>query len=274
MTSHNEPIVIDTKVYGPRNLNVCEAHLLPARHVVLRRSAGLWCVHGLDVENHKLREVGPRADRRTQGPLPVLGRGDIVAPQRQGVNEADAVGDLVAEHHRRGSAESRGVASGYVNDVVCAHWAQVKEDCVLVVVGVAVCVVRHEVLGVLLLGRHAARDEVGEALRVTPLPEVEVQSLARLLERQDFVMRVTLENELLEVAERSSVRDLLPDLDNSIPRVRSEGLLAVLALLIDDLELHDHRLLQDAGGGDLLLHGDLYPNALGVLLRPDEGRIN
>mmetsp|Transcript_49442 Transcript_49442/g.137446 ORF Transcript_49442/g.137446 Transcript_49442/m.137446 type:complete len:218 (+) Transcript_49442:1087-1740(+) len=106
------------------------------------------------------------------------------------------------------------------------------------------------------------------------LGKVEVEAFACLLQRQDLIVRIILEDELLQVAESAPVRHLLPDLDDGVEGVRGEGPLALLALLVDHLELHDHRLLQNAGVGHLLLHCDLHPDALGVLLRPDEGGIH
>mmetsp|Transcript_16845 Transcript_16845/g.43572 ORF Transcript_16845/g.43572 Transcript_16845/m.43572 type:complete len:248 (+) Transcript_16845:1099-1842(+) len=133
---------------------------------------------------------------------------------------------------------------------------------------------RNQVPRVLLLVRRATVDEISEALRVAALVEMEIQPLRGLLERQDLAMRIILQDELLQHAQGPAVRHLLPNLDDGVPRVGCEGLLAILALLVDHLEFHDHGLLQHTGGSDLLLDGELHPDAHGVLLGPDEGRVH
>mmetsp|Transcript_139414 Transcript_139414/g.347629 ORF Transcript_139414/g.347629 Transcript_139414/m.347629 type:complete len:232 (-) Transcript_139414:45-740(-) len=128
--------------------------------------------------------------------------------------------------------------------------------------------------GVFLLLWHTTTNKVREALCMAPLCEMEIQAFWRLLQRNHFAMRVVLEDELLQQAQSSAVRDFLPHLHDGVPRMRRKGPLAILTLLVYNLELHDHGLLQYAGSGHLLLHCDLDTDAHGVLLGPNERGIN
>mmetsp|Transcript_59319 Transcript_59319/g.167072 ORF Transcript_59319/g.167072 Transcript_59319/m.167072 type:complete len:280 (+) Transcript_59319:586-1425(+) len=269
VAAHDETLVVDAEVFQARDLDVGKRHLAAAREPVLRRRARLPCLQGVHVEHDELGEVLPRAQRH-QRPLPKLGRGDVVAAEREGINKPDSVRYFVAEHERRGTTEMLRVPSRHMHEVVDANRTKLQQDRVLVLVHVAIPVVRDEVLGVLLLRRDTAGDKIGEPLRVAALREVEVEALARVVQGQDLVVGVVLQDPLLQEAEGPAVLDLLPHLHDGVHRVRGERLLAFFTLLVDHLELHHHRLLQHGGIGDLLLHRDFHLDAHGVLLCPDE----
>jgi hypothetical protein len=103
---------------------------------------------------------------------------------------------------------------------------------------------------------------------------VEVKAFTVFLDRNDFLVSVGLQDQLLKVAEGPSVRHFLADLDDSVPSMRSEGFLAILTLLVDNRKLDHHRLLEHTLACNLLLHRQLNPDSSGVLLGPDEGRVN
>ena len=94
---------------------------------------------------------------------------------------------------------------------------------------------------------------------MTPLAVEKVQSILHLLHRDRVLLRSVLEDELLEEEERPLVRNLLPDLHESLPSVLRGQLRAVgaLAVLNEELDLKD--LLQDRRGQDLLLNGEGDP---------------
>lgn len=68
--------------------------------------------------------------------------------------------------------------------------------------------------------------------------------------------------------------NVLSNLHNCSPRVRCELLLAVIALCVGFYELRHEGLLDFSLVIQLLLDGDFDFDSLGVLLCPDETRVN
>jgi len=109
---------------------------------------------------------------------------------------------------------------------------------------------------------------------MTSLREMEIQALPAFLQGHNLVMRIVLHDKLFQIEECSSVCHLLSHLRYCIEGVRCERLLAVIALLVYDLELHHHGLLQHARILYLLLHCEFNFHTLGVLFCPYERSID
>ena len=101
-----------------------------------------------------------------------------------------------------------------------------------------------------------SRQELDHLLRVAPRAVEEVQPILHLFHRDRVLLRAVLEDELLEEQERPLVRNLLPDLHESLPGVLRGQLRAVGALAVLNKELDLKDLLQDRRGQDLLLNGE------------------
>lgn len=87
-------------------------------------------------------------------------------------------------------------------------------------------------------------------------------------------MSAVLENELLEVKERSLVIHSLPDLNHCSPSIVRERCSAALALLVSQNKGYRHGLLEDSAVTDLLLYRDLELKTSTVWLSPDPSRVN
>ena len=83
-------------------------------------------------------------------------------------------------------------------------------------------------------------------------------------------MGVVFQDELFEEEERFLVADLLPDLDDGLPRLPGRRHVAVVAELVGHDVLDGKLLLQDKLGELLLLYLQLDLDPLGMGLGPDE----
>ena len=92
--------------------------------------------------------------------------------------------------------------------------------------------------------------------------------------REYSLVRVVLQDQLLQPQERPLVRDLLPNLHTCLPGVlrRQSGTSRTLSSVHDERKLK--RLLQDRVRQDLLLDRDLELDTPRVRLSPDEGSVN
>jgi hypothetical protein len=70
------------------------------------------------------------------------------------------------------------------------------------------------------------------------LSEVKVHAVPECHDVEAVRVRVMLQQQLLEIVERSLMGDPLPDLNHCMPRASREVLLTVFALLIPHSELH------------------------------------
>mmetsp|Transcript_31875 Transcript_31875/g.85217 ORF Transcript_31875/g.85217 Transcript_31875/m.85217 type:complete len:202 (-) Transcript_31875:231-836(-) len=157
-----------------------------------------------------------------------------------------------------------------MHEIVSTDWAQLCHERVLVVVFVAIGVVRHEMLGSLYSCGCAALHEVCEALRMTLVREMEIQTLPTLFQLQNLLVHIVLENQLLEVAKGTTMLDFLPQLYDRIGKVWSVRPSTIFALLINHLELHHHSLLQNRRIRHFFLHRQLHLDSFRVLLSPNE----
>lgn len=113
-------------------------------------------------------------------------------------------------------------------------------------------------------------EEINKLFALVLGTEEEINTILGLLDIQGVPVGIVLEDELLQEEERALVKDLLADLDTSLPVRRGERLLTLPALLgvddEDDLEtlLEEHAVLDRVLDGEL----DLYPPRVGF--RPDE----
>ncbi len=94
-----------------------------------------------------------------------------------------------------------------------------------------------------------------------------------LLDRHGLVVRVHLQNQLLQVEEGFFVSGTLSHLHHTLPEVLGLHALTLLTDLIDYLELDNAGLLQN-GAAHVLLTRELDLDALGMRLCPDEAGVN
>lgn len=201
-----------------------------------------------------------RAERRVVELLDV----ELGALQREGVDQEEQVGDLVAETERVHALEITQTDGG---DRDAAELARQHDEVVLAdgedVHDVAVLVLHHvrgEILAQqlprrahathhsaqarLLHGNHALQPE-NEGARVAALGEVEVQAVGLRLDQSGAAMHVRLDDLLLQEEERALVLHLLTQLHDRSVRVLDRVHDAVLARLGFDDERHHERLLKD-----------------------------
>ena len=100
--------------------------------------------------------------------------------------------------------------------------------------------------------------------------EVEIDAVAHFLNVDGLLVGVVLQDQLLQEEERAPVVYLLAQLHDGLPRVFRRYTVAILACEVLDDVLHHEGLLQDGAREDLLLHGQLGLDPLGVRLRPHE----
>lgn len=105
------------------------------------------------------------------------------------------------------------------------------------------------------------------------LGKEEIQSKRLVLYFNGGFVQLSFQKKLLESQERFFVHDFLSNLDESLPSMGRELLFAVVALSVDFLKLCLERLLNGDLLVDAFLHPDFYENPLGMLLGPDEIRL-
>jgi len=89
-----------------------------------------------------------------------------------------------------------------------------------------------------------------------------------------LLSRVVLDDQLFKEQEGALVVDALPDLNLGDPQMWSVGLLAVIALEVNNYELNHEALLEESSVENLLLHGQFDLQALRVGLGVKEPSVN
>lgn len=95
-----------------------------------------------------------------------------------------------------------------------------------------------------------------------------------LLDGDGFLVRIELQNELLQIEEGLLMLGSLPHLNDTLPVILGLDALTALTDLIDDLELNNTGLMESSAATHLLLHGELHLDALRVRLGPDESGVD
>lgn len=104
--------------------------------------------------------------------------------------------------------------------------------------------------------------------------ELEIESVVCFFNIKNILVSVVPYYYLLKEHQSSLVAHFLPNLNLSTPSVGSVCFLAVLALLVLDLELCNEVLLQHSVVKDLFLDGDLHFDPERVWFSPQKLSIN
>ncbi|TYZ67814.1 hypothetical protein PybrP1_005624 [[Pythium] brassicae (nom. inval.)] len=277
--AHEERRVVHAKVAYARDLDVRDDKAAVLAAVALavalgRRLALLAHVlDRLDVEHDELDHRRARLERQERR-LPVLVGRHLGALARARVHDVDHRGRARAEHERRDVATALRELLGQDEQVVAAHGAQLDAVRRLEVRRAVVHVLRHELARGLGPHRHVRRHEVDEPLGGRLGAKVKVHALLYGHDPDRVLVRLVLENDLLEAQERALVLRLLADLHERPPRVVPVLLHAVRALHAPDHKRHDARVLDDRVVEHLALQRELHLDALRVRLGPDEARVH
>ena len=131
----------------------------------------------------------------------------------------------------------------------------------------------NQLLGRTVPANEVVRNELNDASCVRVGLIVEVQSISRLLNVDRFLVRIVTQNQLLQEEERTLVRHSLANLHLTCPLVRRPRLLAVVALLVLNHELHAKGLLQQRACLHFLLNRELELDSPAVGLGVNKLRV-
>mmetsp|Transcript_30021 Transcript_30021/g.80642 ORF Transcript_30021/g.80642 Transcript_30021/m.80642 type:complete len:203 (+) Transcript_30021:1121-1729(+) len=184
------------------------------------------------------------------------------------------VRNLLAENKGEHVAQVLRRVLGQADEVVLAHGHHLQGEGVLVAVHARVRVLCNHLLGRFVAQWGDGLQERDELLRVVALRVVKVDAIAHLCDGCGICMCAMAEDELLQPEDGALVGHLLADLHHGHPVVLGLNALTLLALAVGHNELNHEGLLEHGAADDLLLHGELELDALGVSLGPDEGRVH
>ena len=109
---------------------------------------------------------------------------------------------------------------------------------------VASHIVRDELLALFEARGDHTCDEVNQAVSMRLVLELEIEAVVHLSNVHTFLSCIMLDDKLLQEEEGTLVIYSLSDLNLSDPQMRCVCLLAIIALLIHDHELHHEALLK------------------------------
>eukprot|EP00053_Salpingoeca_punica_P010048 m.90448 g.90448 ORF g.90448 m.90448 type:complete len:608 (+) comp15261_c3_seq2:402-2225(+) len=249
-------------------------HRSLGKHVLLERDGlAVGGADGLNVQHGKLCQLVGRG-QGAEWCLPVVEVGDLRRLQRKGVEHVDGGADVVDNGDGVDAAVVAGDRSWQTHNVIAADGHNLHGVGVLEVEDVCVDVVGDELLRCLRTDRHDSREELLKALGVTVGGEEEVDAVWQGLDAHSERVLVVLDDHLLQVEEGALMLDLLAHLHDCVPCVLGLGAVARGAHLVLHDVLDDKHLLQNGVGKDLLLHGELGLDALGVRLCPHKAGVD
>ena len=112
--------------------------------------------------------------------------------------------------------------------------------------------------------------EVNDAVGMTLLLVLEVESIVTLLDRKGFLVSSMTQDHLLQEHECALVMDMLSYLHLGLPGMRRVRLLTVITLQVLHHKFDLECLLKERVRLNFLLHGELDFNPTRVRLCPDE----